>query len=203
MLGYTPSSSNNSFWGSWLAPSPSLHHRVRSGKRKLISYGNSPKLTLSVVVGAATPGAAKWIFAIVCYIGAGVQVLGLIAVSKVSKSSARRHSAVCNKVLSVTPQEKSVLFKRYLSLTWFITIAGFSISVAWIIISATRHSTAQANCENDYYSGPTVNNAASLASEATTVCNIFSWVDVGVMGGLWVVLLLMQVSAEDLRDAVI
>ena len=53
------------------------------------------------VVGAATPGAAKWIFAIVCYIGAGLQVLGLVAVSKVSKPSIRRHSAAaCNKVLS-------------------------------------------------------------------------------------------------------
>jgi len=41
----------------------------------------------SVVVGAATPGAAKWILAIICYIGAGIQVLGLIAVSKVRKSS--------------------------------------------------------------------------------------------------------------------
>lgn len=90
------------------------------------------------------------------------------------------------------------MFKRYLSLSWFITIAGFSISIAWIIMSATRHSTAQANCEKDYYStGSTGDNAASLASEADTVCNIFSWVDVGVMGGLWVVLLLMQVSAEN------
>ena len=89
------------------------------------------------------------------------------------------------------------MFKRYVSLSWFITTAGFSISAAWIIISATRHSTAQANCEKDYYStGSTGDIAASLANEAQTVCNIFSWVDVGVMGGLWVILMIMQVSAE-------
>lgn len=130
--------------------------------------------TLSVatpsIVGAATPGAAKWIFAIVCYVGAGIQVLGLIAVSK----------------------EKSVLFKRYLSLDWVITIAAFSIAAAWIIISATRHSTAQANCQTEFYSNSTTNSAASLAESSDTVCNIFSWVDVGIMGGLWVVLVLMQ-----------
>jgi hypothetical protein len=131
--------------------------------------------TLSIaapsIVGAATPGAAKWIFAVVCYVGAGIQVLGFIAVST----------------------EKSLLFKRYLSLDWFITIAGFSISAAWIIISATRHSTAQTNCQTDFYSATsTVNTAASLASASDTVCNIFSWVDVGIMGGLFVVLVLMQ-----------
>ena len=45
-------------------------------------------LPCNLVVGAVTPGAAKWIFAIVCYIGAGIQVLGFIAVSKVSTPSA-------------------------------------------------------------------------------------------------------------------
>ena len=53
----------------------------------------SSKLTLSVVVGAATPGVAKWIFAILCYIGAGIQVLGFIAVSKVSKLPIRSYSS--------------------------------------------------------------------------------------------------------------
>lgn len=90
------------------------------------------------------------------------------------------------------------MFKRYLSLDWVVTIAGFSISMAWIIASAARHSTAQANCERDYYTdGSTGNNAASLANASDTVCNIFSWVDVGIMGGLWFVLLIMQVSAAD------
>ena len=65
-------------------------------------------------------------------------------------------------------------------------------------MSATRHSTAQTNCERKFYAaGSTGDNAASLASEAATVCNIFSWAEIGVMGGLWVVLLLMQVSAAD------
>jgi hypothetical protein len=44
-----------------------------------------------------TPGAAKWIFAIICYVGAGIQGLGFIAVSKVSKSSAFRSPGWCFK----------------------------------------------------------------------------------------------------------
>ena len=90
------------------------------------------------------------------------------------------------------------MFKRYLSLDWFITIAGFSVAAAWVIISATRHSTAQANCQEEFYSNnSTVSNAASLADSSDTVCNIFSWVDVGIMAGLWVVLAFMQVSDAD------
>lgn len=95
------------------------------------------------------------------------------------------------------PQEKSVLFKRYLSLDWFIHIAGFSISAAWIILSAARHSTAQTYCENQFYpTTSTANSAASLSGSSDTVCNIFSWVDVGIMAGLFVVVLLMQVGAN-------
>ena len=38
-----------------------------------------------IVVGAtaATPSAAKWVFAIICYVGAGIQVLGFIGVYQV------------------------------------------------------------------------------------------------------------------------
>ena len=46
---------------------------------------------------------AKWIFAIVCYIGAAIQVLGLIAVGKVSKLSIRRHSAVSGRIVERPP----------------------------------------------------------------------------------------------------
>ena len=94
-----PLSSNNSPLGSWRAHSLSPLHPVCPGRRKLIPFWAwSSKLTLSVVVGAATPGVAKWILAILCYIGAGIQVLGFIAVSKVSKSPIHTYSAVCDRV---------------------------------------------------------------------------------------------------------
>jgi hypothetical protein len=38
------------------------------------------------VVGAATPSFAPWILAIVCFVGAAIQVLGFIGVAKVAFS---------------------------------------------------------------------------------------------------------------------
>ena len=35
------------------------------------------------VVGAATPSFARWIFAVICYVGAMVQILGFIGAAKV------------------------------------------------------------------------------------------------------------------------
>lgn len=51
-------------------------------------------------------------------------------------------------------------------------------------MSATRHSTAKAKCITDFFTD--ANGASS--SEGDTLCNIFPWVDVGIMGGLWVLL---------------
>jgi len=125
--------------------------------------------TLSVatpdIVGAATPSFARWIFAVVCYVGAMIQVLGFIGVAK----------------------EKPVLFRRYSVLHALITIAAFSVAAVWIAISASRHSTAQTNCERRFFSA-----ASDLTSEGQTMCNIFPWVDIGLMGGLWALLLISQ-----------
>ncbi|EIN14212.1 hypothetical protein PUNSTDRAFT_49034 [Punctularia strigosozonata HHB-11173 SS5] len=125
--------------------------------------------TLSVatpsIVGAATPSFAPWLFAIICYVAAGVQVLGFFGVSRESPN----------------------LFKRYVQLHLTALLVAFSVAIAWIIISATRHSTAQSNCLKNFFDNDTTN------SEGTTLCNIFPWVDVGIMGGLWVVLAILQI----------
>ncbi|KAI0307796.1 hypothetical protein B0F90DRAFT_1677318 [Multifurca ochricompacta] len=125
--------------------------------------------TLSIatpeIVGAATPSFARWIFAIICYVGAMVQVLGFIGVA----------------------QEKPVLFKRYTALHSLVTVAAFSIAAVWIAISASRHSTAKSNCEQKFFTA-----ATDLTSEGETMCEIFPWVDIGLMGGLWVLLAISQ-----------
>ena len=78
------------------------------------------------------------------------------------------------------------MFKRYATLHLLITIAAFSVAAVWIIISATRHSTAKSKCESDFF-------VDSTTSEVDTLCEIFPWVDVGIMGGLWVLLAIVQV----------
>jgi hypothetical protein len=68
-------------------------------------------------------------------------------------------------------------------------IAGFSVAAVWVILSGTRHPTAQNTCVHNLYTNAT----GSIASEGTTLCNVFAWVDLGVMAGLWVLLLIVQV----------
>lgn len=69
-----------------------------------------------------------------------------------------------------------------------ITVAAFSIAAVWIAISASRHSTAKGKCERKFFTA-----ASDITSEGETMCEIFPWVDVGLMGGLWAVLLISQV----------
>jgi len=126
--------------------------------------------TLSIatpsIVGASTPSFAKWILGIIAYAGAGIQFLGFLGVSR----------------------EKPILFRRYVTLHGIVISAAFSVAAAWTIMSATRHSTAKANCLTDFF---TTADGAS-ASEGDTLCEIFPWVDVGIMGGLWVILAVLQ-----------
>ncbi|KAF8198923.1 hypothetical protein BJ912DRAFT_681912 [Pholiota molesta] len=122
--------------------------------------------TLSIatptIVGASTFSSANWILGIIAYIAAGVQFLGFIGVSR----------------------ERPGLYNSYVTLHSLIISAAFSVAGAWIIMSATRHSTAKAKCIADFFTD--ANGASS--SEGDTLCNIFPWVDVGIMGGLWVLL---------------
>jgi hypothetical protein len=119
------------------------------------------------IVGASTPSFAPLILAIICFVVAAVQSLGLIGVAK----------------------EKTILYRRYVTLHGLAISAAFSIAAAWLIVSATRHSDAQAKCIQDFFSST---GSASSSSEGEALCNIFSWVDIGIMGGLWVLLAILQ-----------
>ncbi|KAN0100691.1 hypothetical protein V8E55_000675 [Tylopilus felleus] len=127
--------------------------------------------TLSVatpsIVGAATPSFAPALFAVFCYVAAAVQILGFLGVA----------------------QEKPIMFRRYVTLHTGASIAVFAIAAVWTIISATRHSTAQSKCETTFFS---TSNSTSTSSEGHTLCDIFAWVDVGVMAGAWVFFGLVQ-----------
>jgi len=68
-------------------------------------------------------------------------------------------------------------------------MAAFCIAAAWIILSATRHSQAQAKCIRDFFSSTA---SASNSSEGEALCNVFSWVDIGIMGVLWILFAILQ-----------
>ncbi|KAI0080099.1 hypothetical protein K474DRAFT_1590749 [Panus rudis PR-1116 ss-1] len=120
--------------------------------------------TLSIatpsIVGASTPSAAKWVFAIICYAGAAVQVFGFLG-------------------------ERPITYRRYTTLHLLLLTAALSVSAVWIILSAIRHNTAKQKCLQDFFKDPT-------SSEGETMCDIFPWVDVGIMGGLWVLFAVVQ-----------
>jgi hypothetical protein len=128
--------------------------------------------TLSIatpsIVGAATPAIAPVILAILAYVAVVVQILGFIGVAR----------------------ETPITFRRYLTLHIFISLAAFSVAAVWIAISASRHSVAKSKCESDFF--PSSSTDTETTEEGQTMCNIFPWVDVGVMAGLWVVLALAQ-----------
>ncbi|KAJ6575213.1 hypothetical protein B0H19DRAFT_1208652 [Mycena capillaripes] len=114
------------------------------------------------IVGAVTPSFAPWVFGIICFVAGAVQILGFIGVAR----------------------EKSVLFRRYVSLHSLTIVAAFSVSLAWIILSLSHHSTAKSNCLSNFFA----NASSEQQTEGNVLCEIFPWVDVGVMGGLWVFL---------------
>jgi len=116
------------------------------------------------IVGAATPSFAAWLLGIFCFVAAGLQVLGFIGVAK----------------------EKPILYRRYATLHGIVLGSALAIGAAWIIVSAARHSTATSNCVQKFFSDD------SLKSQGQRLCEIFSWVDVGIMGGLWALLAILQ-----------
>ena len=81
------------------------------------------------------------------------------------------------------------MFRRYTTLHIFVTLAAFSVAAVWIGISAGRHSTAQTRCENKFFAA----GSGTVSSEGRILCNVFPWVDVGVMGGIWLLLAIAQV----------
>ncbi|KAF8641142.1 hypothetical protein AX17_000784 [Amanita inopinata Kibby_2008] len=118
------------------------------------------------IVGAATPSFARWILAVICFVAAGVQIIGFIGVKR----------------------EKAIVFRRYVTLHGISLVGAFAVAAAWIIISAARHTTAQTKCLTEFFP-----DEATSGGEGETLCNIFPWVDIGIMVGLWVVLAIFHV----------
>ncbi|WVQ98188.1 hypothetical protein IAU59_005310 [Kwoniella sp. CBS 9459] len=125
------------------------------------------------VVGASFPDVGGTIFAILCFLIAAVQPVGFIGVLR----------------------EKTSTFKVYTLLNALAMLAGFCCAAALIIVSALRHNTAVSACEVKFFSDSQSTTSAAnetLASEGEALCSAFAWADVGIMGALWLILLLVQ-----------
>jgi len=126
--------------------------------------------TLSIaaptIIGANLPSFAKWVFAIICYAAAGVQLMGFLGVVK----------------------EKPTLFKTFQSLNFIAMSLVFGVAAALIGLAAGRHNTARTKCQQNFYS----DSSSELEKDSGTICSAFAWADVGLMALLWVLLAIVQ-----------
>ncbi|KAG8978605.1 hypothetical protein FRC05_009877 [Tulasnella sp. 425] len=126
------------------------------------------------LVGSSIPSFAPWLVAIGGFVLCGVQALGFLGVFK----------------------EKATLFQRYVQINAAVVSYIFSVSAAWIIVSATRHTTATDDCVQNFFAAnaTSADQAGVFADDGQgpTICNIFTWVSVGIMGGLWLIMLIFQ-----------
>ena len=120
------------------------------------------------------PDFSKFIMLVLGYVFAGTQLVGFFGIFK----------------------EKPALFKKYVLLNSIVLYVGLSAAAAFIGISAARHDTAVDACESSFFSsGSNQSTTAQEDTEGQQICNIFTWVVLGIMGALWVVLFIIQVSS--------
>jgi hypothetical protein len=101
------------------------------------------------------------------------------------------------KLIAIYNQEKAGLFHKYVIANSIAVVAAFGVAAAFIAISGVKHDPATNRCETTFFSGNSTATASSLSSDDTgegrQVCEVFTWVILGLMGGLWVTLACFQV----------
>ncbi|WWC86761.1 uncharacterized protein L201_001640 [Kwoniella dendrophila CBS 6074] len=125
------------------------------------------------VVGASFPDIGGIVFAIICFVIAAAQPIGFIGVLR----------------------EKTSTFKVYSLINALAILAGFICSAALIITSALQHNKAVTSCEAKFFSDSSSSTSTAnqtLAAEGEALCSAFAWADVGIMGALWLILLVVQ-----------
>lgn len=106
------------------------------------------------------------------YVFAGIQLVGFFGIFK----------------------EKPALFRKYIALNSVVLYVGLSAALAFIGISAGRHQPAVDECESSFFNSGNQTTTAQADTEGEQVCNIFTWAILGITGGLWLVLFILQVS---------
>lgn len=81
----------------------------------------------------------------------------------------------------------------------------FTLTLVWIIVSAAKHNAAVTACIQQFVTetessgtSTSVSDNGSLISidqgavSGQTLCSVFTWVQTGIMGGLWLALLIVE-----------
>jgi hypothetical protein len=82
-------------------------------------------------------------------------------------------------------------------------VLAFIMALVWIILSAANHNKSVTRCVEQFItdsdSTSTTTDSSSLVNVSAdtvsghTLCSVFTWVQTGVMGGLWLALLLVEI----------
>ena len=132
------------------------------------------------IVGAmeSVPSWSKALVAAIAFVTAAWQIIGIAAVIS----------------------DQPTLYRLYIRLNFLATLVLLAITIAFTVTAAARHSAAVDECTKRF-EGTLASNGLGIDQVENTLnsgrqkaCDILSWVDVGLMGGLIVVLGLTQLS---------
>ncbi|GAA5986779.1 hypothetical protein JCM10908_000894 [Rhodotorula pacifica] len=116
------------------------------------------------IVSVVTPSFVSYILGVLCFAVAACQPVGFFGVYR----------------------ERPRLFKGFLRINGLLVTAAVLCALAMIVVSAAKHSTAIDNCRALFSTDDT-------DSTAHTICNIWTWIQIGIMGLLFVIVGLCQV----------
>ncbi|CAO1615493.1 unnamed protein product [Sympodiomycopsis kandeliae] len=121
------------------------------------------------------PSFAKAIVAALGFITCAWQVVGLVSIKR----------------------EATKLYHIYVRITTILTLAILAVVIAFFAVAASQHSKAQSACNNQYGALPSTTSQGFTNSDITQnfgdqICNYFIWAQVGTMGGLIVLIGLVQ-----------
>lgn len=129
------------------------------------------------ITAVSIPAFGPFLFGAVCIVVAVVQVFGFLGVYR----------------------EKPALFKTYARVNAILVSIALTIALAFIILSAVRHGPAVTACEALFVAqstqtatptsgGGLVNIGSSNVTSGSQICNIWTWVQLGIMGLLFIII---------------
>ncbi|GAA5971930.1 hypothetical protein JCM11641_001574 [Rhodosporidiobolus odoratus] len=118
------------------------------------------------IVSVTTPSFGSYVLGILCILVAVAQPIGFLGVYR----------------------ERPALFKTYSRFNSLLVVLALLCALILIIVSAVKHSTGVDECVRLF--SASVDDADNTAK---TICNVWTWIQIGIMGLLFVIVGLCQV----------
>lgn len=141
--------------------------------------------------------------AVFCILAALVQGFGFWGIFKVCTFLHARHNVPQICLL----QEKPLAYKKYTLINAALVVICLILALVWIILSAVRHQIAKQACLAEFLGSEATSSQITIDTSDTSgdkvslkegacrqrmlrsicvqICDIFMWVQLGIMGFLW------------------